>query len=187
MKQIGNDRTWTPIAESELSAEVEDWQNQLFGSDGSCRHCPEVRVDITLSGTSQKLAAYWFDGADWKSLSVFEAFDFDPDVLESAKLASYAQGRGACAVVQVTLRKDNKPVIAFRFDEEIVSSHALAAKATAAQLLAELARFPRTSDNIPDWMAQTIEAAGEPVPVLDLETDTVVMGRESRPYEEPYL
>lgn len=45
--------------------------------------------------------------------------------------------------------------------------------------------FPRTRANIPDWMIRTIEAAGEPVPALDLETDTVVMGDESRPYEDP--
>jgi hypothetical protein len=173
------------MAESELTVAAEDWQNQLFGPDGSSRHCPEVRVDITLFGTSQKLAAYCLDGSEWRSLSVFDAFDFDPDALVSAKLASYIKGRGASVFVQVTLRQDADPVIAAKFDEEVVSSHALAAKASAAQLMAELTRFPRTEDNIPDWMVQTIEAAGEAVPVLDPETDMVVVGHESWPYKEP--
>jgi hypothetical protein len=175
------------MVEAGLTAEAVDWKNQLFGPDGSCRPYPEVRVDITLFGSSQKLAAYCLDGSEWKSLSVFDAFDFDPDVLESAKLVSYAKGRGAAVCVQVTLRPDSETVIAARFDEEIVSSHALAAKASAAQLTAELVRFPRTRDNIPEWMVQTIEAAGEPVPVLIPETDMVVAGDESRPYRQPSL
>jgi hypothetical protein len=169
-----------------LMPSVQEWTAKAFGPQGTCHDCEEVRFDVTQYGGTQMMSPHCLKDANWSSLS-FDQLDPESEVFESAKVASYVKGRGAWICLRLTLKKDGEPIIEEMFDREIVGTVPLDRPASAAQLIGELAVFPRTRENIPDWMIQTIEAAGEPVPVLDPESDMVVMGDESWPYEEPWL
>lgn len=171
----------------DLETHVKDWNTQAFGPSGTCLDCEEVRIDVSRYSAAQKIVAEYLKNGEWTSFFTDEKFEIPRGIFKEAKLAAYVKGRGTWIFLRVVLRPDAAPTVEELFDREIVGSGPLEHPASAAQLVGELAVFPRTRENIPDWMIQTIEAAGEPVPVLDPETDMVVMGDESWPYEEPSL
>ena len=180
MNQAGSEQS-----QMDFMTHVKDWNNQAFGPNGTCLDCEEIQFDVTQFAGVQKLTSRCRKSGEWVPFRRREKLTMDKNSFKQAKAASYSKGRGAWIFMRVTLRPDAEPIVEELFDREIVGTGMLDEPASAGQLVADLAMFPRTRDNIPDWMVQTIEAADQPVPVLDLETDTVVMGKESWPYEEP--
>jgi hypothetical protein len=171
---------------TDLRTAANNWSATAFGPQGTCLDCDKVRFDVTRYASTQMMSPFCLRDGEWGPFS-FDRLKPASGVFKRAKVDSYIKGRGAWICLRVTLDRFGEPEIEEIFDEEIVGTGPLDHPASAAQLVGELVVFPRTRENIPDWMIQTIEAAGEPVPVLDPEPDRVVMGDESWPYEEPYL
>lgn len=149
----------------------------------------EVVLDFDMLGSmiSWTAGALRSDGT-WQASRILTSLDGADGAFEAEKLSGYTKGEGTWFMLRATLKPGADPVIE-RYDSERPAPLEVALKMpiSADGVQAELAIFPRTRENIPDWMRERLEAEGLDIPFLDQMSDEIVMGPDRMPYEPPVL
>lgn len=149
----------------------------------------EIRIEIRMFGgaLSWTESALGEDGR-WNNTDFTDKAEFDPQLLDDDKVASYGKGTGTWFEARLRLRRDAEALFE-RFAQERMEriSEGIGIPVSAESIQDELVIFPRYRENIPSWMADALAAQGEAVPYLDAADGQVVIGEERTPYEEPAL
>ena len=149
----------------------------------------EIRLEINMFGTALSLteSALGEDGR-WKNTDFTDKVDFDPQLLDDDKVASYSKGTGSWFEARLSLRRDAEASLE-RFPQDRMDriSEGIGLPLSTESIQDELVIFPRYRENIPSWMVESLHVQGEAVPYLDPADDQVVVGEERIPYEEPSL
>lgn len=149
----------------------------------------EVVLDIDMLGSMIS----WTSSAlrrdeTWQASRILTSLEGADGALEAEKLSGYTKGEGTWFLLRATLKPGAEPVIERYFSERPEPLEtALKMPISADGVQAELAIFPRSRENIPDWMRERLEAEGLDLPFLDQVSDEIVMGPDRMPYEPPVL
>lgn len=181
-------RPGTTIVDSFIRTGLVRLQNEAFAEYGPGYGAEEVvSTSVTRQAMSQRTEAVRRNG-QWG----FREFllDFSYEAMDSWLLEVrrhlYVVGEGAWVTYRVHLFPDADGRLEV-FDEEIFPLDGNGKPdegsypATAADLRSELVAFPRTVDNIPDWMWERFRAEGVTPPVYNRELKTVDWDNRGRP------
>lgn len=122
---------------------------------------------------------------DWNWFKGNGHFPPGGNAFERLKRLKFEAGPGSWISIKVHLFPDRDPYAEFIYDREISFDGPLERPASAGSIYRELVAFPRTAENIPAWMREKIEGAGEEVPVFDPATNEIVIGENRYPFTEP--